>query len=109
MDETLRQLYMLLQDVIVDELEQRGYIVIRPGDLSEEEILKHVRTRTYAYLECSILNEEPEICIICQSEYENSDKIGTLRCGYEYHMECIKGWLQIKNACPLCKTTAATP
>ncbi|GFP78636.1 probable E3 ubiquitin-protein ligase hip1 [Phtheirospermum japonicum] len=45
-------------------------------------------------------------CVICQTDYENKDKLGTIDCGHEYHKECIKKWLLLKNTCPVCKSTA---
>ncbi|KAJ8460509.1 hypothetical protein OPV22_033435 [Ensete ventricosum] len=42
--------------------------------------------------------------IICQEEYVDSDETGRLECGHGYHMHCIKQWLLLKNACPVCKS-----
>lgn len=41
-----------------------------------------------------------------QDEYENNDKLGTLACGHEYHVDCLKKWLLLKNVCPICKSAA---
>ncbi|WOL16909.1 hypothetical protein Cni_G25697 [Canna indica] len=41
---------------------------------------------------------------LTQEEYEVNDEIGRLECGHSYHMYCIKQWLLLKNACPVCKT-----
>ncbi|BAF18246.1 probable E3 ubiquitin-protein ligase ZFP1 [Oryza sativa Japonica Group] len=49
---------------------------------------------------------EKDACIICQEEYEAKELVGTLGCGHKYHAMCIKGWLMVKNLCPICKTTA---
>lgn len=43
-----------------------------------------------------------------QEEYKNMEKIGTLNCGHEYHAECLKKWLHVKNVCPICKSEALT-
>ncbi|CAN1191874.1 Probable E3 ubiquitin-protein ligase RHG1A, partial [Linum perenne] len=32
---------------------------------------------------------------------------GTLDCGHDFHIDCIKQWLMLKNWCPICKTTGA--
>ena len=40
-----------------------------------------------------------------QVEYEEDEIIGTLDCGHNYHGECIKQWLLVKNLCPICKKT----
>lgn len=41
-----------------------------------------------------------------QEEYKNGDGIGMMRCGHDYHLLCIKRWLAVKNACPICKAPA---
>ncbi|GAB2277998.1 hypothetical protein Dimus_012698 [Dionaea muscipula] len=81
--------------------------------LSERTIAGHLKTRLYRFFSASInLEELPstdqkvDSCIICQDEYEEKDKIGSLDCGHEYHEECLKKWLNLKNVCPICKSTA---
>ncbi|GFP84586.1 probable E3 ubiquitin-protein ligase hip1 [Phtheirospermum japonicum] len=43
---------------------------------------------------------------IGNENYINGDDIGTLDCGHEFHTDCIKQWLTLKNLCPICKMTA---
>ncbi|KAL6347510.1 hypothetical protein AAG906_026032 [Vitis piasezkii] len=43
-----------------------------------------------------------------EEEYENEEKIGFLDCGHEYHADCLKKWVLVKNVCPLCKAPAMT-
>ncbi|XP_042499985.1 probable E3 ubiquitin-protein ligase ZFP1 isoform X2 [Macadamia integrifolia] len=85
---------------------------VRVG-LTEEKIIRHLKSRYHVSPAACINLDEPvgmdqdvEACIICQDEYENLDKIGTLDCGHEYHAECIRKWLLVKNVCPICKITA---
>ncbi|GFZ12889.1 hypothetical protein Acr_23g0012740 [Actinidia rufa] len=73
--------------------------------LSNEEVHMHLQIRTHTS-PADQLNSEPDICVICQGEYKNDEKIGTLPCGHEYHVDCIKKWLQQKTVCPLCKAPA---
>lgn len=40
-----------------------------------------------------------DICAICL-EYEGTEKI---KCGHEFHDQCIEKWLSIKNSCPICR------
>lgn len=49
---------------------------------------------------------DADICPICQAAYEGIERVSTLRCGHEYHTDCIKRWLMLKNVCPLCKEAA---
>lgn len=41
-----------------------------------------------------------------QERYEDEDELGTLRCGHDYHAGCVRKWLLMKNACPICKAPA---
>lgn len=83
--------------------------VVNTG-LPEESILKNLKTS--ARTTCSELDNssEPvsqnENCIVCQVEYEEKERIGTLECGHSFHADCIKQWLLVKNLCPICKKPA---
>ncbi|KAF2548841.1 hypothetical protein F2Q70_00023398 [Brassica cretica] len=49
---------------------------------------------------------ETDSCTICQENYKNQDKVAALDCRHQYHAECLKKWLVIKNICPVCKSEA---
>ncbi|KAM7503367.1 hypothetical protein LguiB_002271 [Lonicera macranthoides] len=72
----------------------------------EETILKHLKRRIHVNSKDHPKSQEPEICVICQAEYEDNERIGTTQCGHEYHVDCIKKWLLENTFCPICKTTA---
>ncbi|EYU23266.1 hypothetical protein MIMGU_mgv11b023107mg [Erythranthe guttata] len=78
--------------------------------LSEEDIEKSLKIRN------SCRKGEDEICAIClddmiksceKEKEETTTAIGSLGCGHEYHVCCIKRWLRTKNSCPLCKAVAS--
>ncbi|KAI3716036.1 hypothetical protein L6452_23079 [Arctium lappa] len=69
--------------------------------LKEDVILKSMKQRKHI---SSTSNLEP--CCICREEYERGDDIGSLECGHDFHTNCIKQWVEHKNVCPICKTTA---
>ncbi|KAI3777402.1 hypothetical protein L1987_47202 [Smallanthus sonchifolius] len=72
--------------------------------LTEENVYKHLKHKTYA----SVAGQpDDEPCCICQEEYKNGDDLGALECGHEFHTSCIKQWLLQKNACPVCKSAAS--
>ncbi|KHN36861.1 E3 ubiquitin ligase BIG BROTHER-related [Glycine soja] len=81
--------------------------------LSEETITTQLKTKTYLTGATSI-NMEEEVCddqgtfscIICQDEFKNQEKIGVLQCEHEYHADCLRTWLVVKNVCPICKSEA---
>ncbi|KAL2523542.1 RING/U-box superfamily protein [Abeliophyllum distichum] len=90
--------------------EQIGSVVT---GLSEEAIQRNLKVGTSASsASCSTLEvttcmeQEIKFCVICQTDYEEQEKIGILDCGHEYHRDCIKKWLVMKNSCPICKSTA---
>ncbi|OVA14473.1 zinc finger protein [Macleaya cordata] len=101
-------------DMPYEELLALGEMIgMEKSGLSEETILSNMKTRIHVASETSShwneprdVDKETEICIVCQAEYENQEKIGTLDCGHEYHVDCIKQWLLEKNVCPICKRPA---
>ncbi|XP_020275903.1 uncharacterized protein LOC109850320 isoform X2 [Asparagus officinalis] len=51
-------------------------------------------------------DDEEEKCAICLENYDDQDELGRLSCRHDFHASCIKNWLLIKNACPICKAAA---
>lgn len=50
---------------------------------------------------------EEERCLICLEDYESMDLLAAIKtCNHDYHRDCIKKWLLIKNSCPICKVAA---
>ncbi|KAL3530411.1 hypothetical protein ACH5RR_009733 [Cinchona calisaya] len=107
------------QDGVLDEefdnvrhtsfLEALQGLMGQDGNPLEETIIsKHLKTRKYQKLANQDDGDEDddEICVVCQSEFENEETLGILGCGHQYHVDCIKRWLQHKNVCPICKRTA---
>ncbi|KAK8263181.1 hypothetical protein V6Z11_D12G024400 [Gossypium hirsutum] len=72
--------------------------------LSEEMILKLMEQRKHSSTSTES-QQDLEPCCICQEEYANGDDTGILDCGHDFHSNCIKQWLMLKNLCPICKTT----
>lgn len=48
-------------------------------------------------------------CTICFCPFEEGDRIGDLTCKHEFHVDCLKGWVQRKNSCPLCNVRLGRP
>lgn len=42
-------------------------------------------------------------CCICREAMNESDIATLSSCSHSYHLDCIKAWSHIENACPLCK------
>lgn len=51
-------------------------------------------------------DREERSCAICLEEYKDRDNLGSMKCGHDFHVGCIKKWLEIKNICPICKASA---
>ena len=47
-----------------------------------------------------------EKCIVCLSEYEEGDTLRHLKCGHDFHKDCIDQWLQGNATCPVCRSNA---
>ena len=76
------------------------------SNLNEETILKNLRTRQYRTSADRDGDETGDICVVCQSGFEDEEIIAKLGCGHEYHSDCVNRWLQHRNVCPICKRTA---
>ncbi|CAF2101319.1 unnamed protein product [Brassica napus] len=79
--------------------------------ISEEDAKGFLKRRTSLWTRINLeeapsTDLETDSCTICQENYKNQDKIATLDCRHEYHAECLKKWLVIKNICPVCKSEA---
>lgn len=80
--------------------------------LSNEFIQNNLKVSTFtlspARINLEATNDQQRInlCVVCQTNYEFEERIGTLACGHEYHRDCIKKWLLMKNTCPVCKSPA---
>ncbi|XP_039170857.1 probable E3 ubiquitin-protein ligase ZFP1 isoform X2 [Eucalyptus grandis] len=107
-----RDMRMDIEDMSYEDLLALGERIgsVNTG-LSEETINSHLKTRRHMLPSISInleevpsLEKEAASCIICQDAYEHEDQIGTLNCGHEYHADCLKKWLLVKNVCPVCKS-----
>lgn len=46
---------------------------------------------------------QTETCVICLYDLKYNEEASKLGCGHDFHFECIKKWLMVKNMCPLCK------
>ncbi|KAL1195962.1 E3 ubiquitin-protein ligase MBR1 [Cardamine amara subsp. amara] len=75
--------------------------------LREEVILKTMKQHKLTSSSAE-LHQDIQPCCICQEEYAEGDDLGTLECGHQFHKDCIKQWVMLKNHCPICKTKALT-
>lgn len=45
----------------------------------------------------------PAECSVCLMNYIEGDVLSELPCHHIYHRVCVTEWLQLQNACPMCK------
>eukprot|EP00934_Nitzschia_sp_Nitz4_P006147 Nitzschia sp. Nitz4//scaffold28_size193895//23413//24537//NITZ4_001626-RA/size193895-processed-gene-0.6-mRNA-1//1//CDS//3329545865//6137//frame0 len=65
---------------------------------------KYRRPAAISSMECDDEQNDDHICTICLGTLEDGDRVGSLeKCNHIFHAECLKHWLQRRNACPLCK------
>lgn len=68
--------------------------------LTEEELaalpVKKYKTK------CCLTSKKNEHCVICYQSYEKGVSMITLPCKHPYHADCIRKWLEISKACPIC-------
>ncbi|KAK1396992.1 putative E3 ubiquitin-protein ligase ZFP1 [Heracleum sosnowskyi] len=111
-----REMRLDIDNMSYEELlalgEQIGSVA---SGLSEEFILGRLKSRIFSVSRSSSnvedtasVDQELNFCVVCQAEYRDEEKKGILDCGHEYHLECIKKWLLVKNTCPICKSAALT-
>ncbi|KAJ6423661.1 hypothetical protein OIU84_024604 [Salix udensis] len=108
-----RDMRMDIEDMSYEELLALGDRIgnVNTG-LSDATIRSQLKTRTcssspYSFnWEVSCMDQEADSCIICQDYYKSKEKIASLDCGHEYHANCLKKWLRLKNVCPICKSEA---
>ncbi|CAM8977606.1 unnamed protein product [Rhodiola kirilowii] len=75
--------------------------------LSEKTVMNSLKHTKYtSIIKSNNPNAEP--CSVCQEEYAEGEDLGTLDCGHEYHTNCIKQWLVLKNSCPICKAAVSS-
>ena len=58
-------------------------------------------------LELDSTGWEVDACAICTEPYEENDVVSyskKQRCKHNFHPECIKTWLKVKDDCPCCRS-----
>nr|GFA64024.1 hypothetical protein [Tanacetum cinerariifolium] len=87
-------------------------LILQEELLALSERMGHLKTKTFASSTPSQMedqkpsDEKPSFCVICQMDFEDQEKIKMLDCRHEYHVDCIRKWLNVKNNCPICKSKA---
>ncbi|MQL81770.1 hypothetical protein Taro_014234 [Colocasia esculenta] len=71
-----------------------------------EDMMPKCLTRTIYCSSEQMQDLDEGSCVICLESYKDKDELGILKCGHDYHADCIKKWLLMKNVCPICKASA---
>ncbi|OQS06581.1 hypothetical protein THRCLA_20343 [Thraustotheca clavata] len=111
------QLYCLLQDFLeipnnLEEHELRHTIAIVSPDVAAaymypEDPIQDSCSICLSSLNQIANNEEFEVKKVRFSNVDTElDCVLKLPCGHCFHSECVLGWVEQKNSCPLCRTNA---
>lgn len=113
--------YCLEHQVIVKEQQTRvqnwftilnDFFIIFPSPQIEDDqrptnrdIIRNFTILTYSKYRDDYFKSQgiDTTCSICQSKYENKDKLLELICQHYYHKDCILKWLDRSNTCPICR------
>jgi hypothetical protein len=57
----------------------------------------------YKIQDVSKLDVDNRNCLICMENFQNEEEILALPCAHLFHRECLIGWLEKQNTCPICK------
>lgn len=84
-----------------EELQSLGDAIGVESKGLSDEIISVLPTSRYktGFFSRKSKNEQ---CVICYTPYKNREVIMTLPCSHSYHSECIRRWLKINKACPIC-------
>ncbi|PWA35662.1 zinc finger, RING/FYVE/PHD-type [Artemisia annua] len=72
-------------------------------DQRSVNIIADFITSYESYYANTYLENDKEMCVICQEEFEADQMCMALKCTHWYHHGCIDRWLQQKNFCPICR------
>ncbi len=73
----------------------------RRDGASTEEISSNTEMSVYNEQEF-VGDQDDAKCVVCLGEYEAGDELRKLRCGHQFHVECVDEWLRRHKTCPLC-------
>lgn len=72
----------------------------RLGDckgLDRQDIRKLPVVRVNRHSDCQ------SFCVVCISDFVDSDLLRLLPCGHEFHVKCVDKWLRKSTSCPICR------
>ncbi|KAL7145389.1 hypothetical protein ABFS83_07G080000 [Erythranthe nasuta] len=98
------------------QLDQTALNNITDG-LSEGQITSSLKIKINSYPDIDDIRDPDEeireVCAVCfdalcqqNNNHGIINNIRILEYKHEYHSDCIRRWLQVKNFCPLCKSVA---
>jgi Ring finger domain len=88
--ETLLSLGECIGDVKTDK-----WILIAEQELAKLSYENYDRSKN--------CNQDGNMCLICQCEYETDEFICKLPCQHIFHKDCATSWLKKTDACPYCR------
>lgn len=66
------------------------------------EQINSIQTKAFK----STRSSRHESCHVCLLDFENNELLKRLpKCGHEFHVDCLKPWLEKHTTCPVCRET----
>ncbi|CAA7399820.1 unnamed protein product [Spirodela intermedia] len=87
-------------DMNYEELQALGEAIGAETRGLSDELISFLTPSMYAT--GFVLRDEHAECVICCMPYEDQAALITLPCEHHYHSDCIRPWLKINKACPIC-------
>uniref|UniRef100_A0A8J9TSD6 RING-type E3 ubiquitin transferase n=1 Tax=Phaeodactylum tricornutum TaxID=2850 RepID=A0A8J9TSD6_PHATR len=127
-DQLSQEDYQAMQELLrEEEREQVAELEDDEGELSYETMLeigerigdvkterwtldaqRHIhKLPTVVYRSSNVgadVDDSESKCLVCQSEYEEEERLRRLPCGHSFHASCVDQWLNTKDVCPYCRT-----
>lgn len=70
-------------------------------DLSTRPVVKRVVPTETVSVDADVSHGVGSECSICMSVMSKCQSRSYLECGHVFHTDCLKGWMRVKNTCPM--------
>ena len=77
------------------------------GNGGKGHLLLHTTSYSARTVSTITAEQDDNVCSICLDTLLEGMRVGKLTCHHEFHADCLKTWLKLKNRCPLCSAQAA--
>jgi hypothetical protein len=96
----IRNLQLMTRDITPDD-----YELLLALDDNKNDAKKPLKKKksTLKSEKLKVVDESNSSCSICLENFEVGATVKSLKCSHVFHSECLDKWIEVSNACPLCK------